>query len=527
MKCFCDNMWHVLMTLQAYCLPIMIVVSAEPSESVFVEESPVEVAQVAAVDSSMVVEPSDTALITLADALRLAHTQGRERKQRDEDLELVRLRLITVRGGYLPRWDASLEAGISGSDRGDDTLRLSGQVGVRQSLPTNGEVGVSLNASENRTVEGTDPASNARLSVNLSQPLWRGAGQLQWREQLTDAERAWLYAQRSHAIFLQDLSLRIASEFWRLQQQYVVIDTTRQAKERAQFTLDQARAFREIGRSDLNGVLRAEINVLRSQQNLIDAEAALAIQLDQFKIQLGLPPDQAIRIDRSPLRLSFGEVDAKEAITIALEQRLDLQTARDRVADSERSLVFARDALRPQVDLSAAVGFAATADGFHQDWDDNGTDYQASVRLTLPLDQRNERLSLSQSMVSLANTQRTAEQTRDRVIIAVQEALRALRSAESSLSIQQASRDHAIRRLIRSRLDYEAGQISNRDLVEAQSELQDAEIAVYRSQVDYLAAELRLRRETGVLMITGDGSWLEQRPDYFTSRPSEKVEQEP
>lgn len=461
--------------------------------------------------------------IDLDEALRLAFTQGRSKRTSDEDLALIAHRLRVVRRDYGPRLAGSVDGTVSGTAGEAADTALGAEVSVAQDLPTAGTVRVR--GSSRRLGPGDGEGSFQQdVEVVLTQPLLRDAGQLVWREDLTAAERAYLYAERGHVRFLQDLCLEVADAFWRLQVLQNRVASGREEVRRTRFGLDQARAFLDLGRTTANDVFRAEVALLRARQSLVDVTAAYYAALDGFKLDLNLPVDAAIAIVGEPPDRPLLAVDSRRAIDIALERRLDLMTARDRVADARRAVVLARRGILPDLDLDARVGWSGDAERPWEDGVDGRPDYAVGLTLEIPFERHRERFDYAERLTALSQARRAADLREAQVIREVQAALRDLRQSEVSLTIQRRTVAQSRKRLVKSQMDFEAGAISNRDLLEAQRELLDAEVAYFRARIDYLAAELRLRRETGVFTVDAAGRWRAQLPAYLAPRDGEAAD---
>ena len=457
--------------------------------------------------------------VGLDQSLALAFSQGREKRNRDEDLELIAHRLRVVRRDYRPRLSGEVDAAAFGDEGERPDTTLGGEVAVSQDLPTAGTLRAAASTRRTDFADDTrDAEYNQMLALSLSQPLLRGAGPLVWREDLTATQREFLYAKRGYAQFLQDLSLNIARGFWRLQELRFRVESSRQEVARNEFGLAQSQAFLDLGRTTANDVFRAEVALLQARQGLVDAIAAFDAARDRFKVDLNLPVDAPIAIVGDAPRMPLIDVDARLAIDLALDQRLDLKTVRDRIADQERDVVLARNRLLPDLDLTAEASWGETT---ARPWNRvfaTDPDYRVGLRLEIPFERHRERLDYASQLTALTQAQREADLQESQVIRQVQAALRDLRSAEVSLQIQQRNVEQSRKRLIKSQMDYEAGLISNRDLVEAQSEVRDAEIATFSALIQYRAAELQLRRDTGVLVVGDDGMWSADLPPYATIR---------
>lgn len=457
--------------------------------------------------------------IDLGAALGMAFMQGRDKRTRDEDLALIAHRLRVVRRDYGPRLSGSVDGSLFG-DEGEAPDNTAGvEVGVSQTLPTAGTVGAEVSTRRNGfDDDDTDTVYNQRVELTLTQPLLRDAGALVWREDLTDAEREFLYAGRGYRQFLQDLSLGVAGSFWRLQEQRFRVESSRQEVARSEFGLAQSRAFLDLGRTTANDVFRAEVALLQSRQSLVDAIAAFDTALDRFKIDLNLPVDAPVEIIGEAPSMPLIDIDSRQAIALAIEQRYDLRTVRDRIADAERRLKLARNRILPDLDLTASAGWGDPTDRPWEEVFDRDPDYAVGLRLEIPFERHQERFGYASQLTRLSQAKRDADLQESQVVRQVQAALRDLRKAEVSLQIQQRNVEQSRKRLIKSQMDYEAGLISNRDLVEAQSEVREAEVATFSARIAYRQAELQLRRDTGVLTVDERGMWSEDLPPYAEVR---------
>ena len=89
----------------------------------------------------------------------------------------------------------------------------------------------------------------------------------------------------------------------------------------------------------------------------------------------------------------------------------------------------------------------------------------------------------------------------------VRDTVRTLNRAEVSLAIDGKRVRLATERLEVARIDLERGATSSRDVVEAQTGLQDAQNALVQAKVDYLIATITLRKRIGTLRVDERGMW--------------------
>jgi outer membrane protein len=474
-----------------------------------------------AASDAAVADPPSARVLTLADALRFAHQQGRDKQNRDEELDLLAKSLRNTRWNYGPQPTGSLTAGIDGRGAAEPSKREGGTLAVSQSLPSGGTASISTSAGATQA-PGLPPARTTGASASLRQPLLRGAGTLAWREGLTSAERGYVYSMRGYELFRQELTLSISSTFWALQGQQHALEQAKAAVVRAEFTFEQTRALMSIGKSNANDVFRAEVNLLAARQSLVDADAAFDAAVDALKFNLNLAQSERVAIDTAPPSGPRVSVDAAKAISEALDHRLDFMNAKDHVGDADRAVTLARRGMLPQLDLDAGVTYGAAGTTSWSNPVEGPPAYSVSVTLEIPFNRRTESLSYERAMIDRLRASRSLEEQRQAIIRDVLAAIRNLRSAEASLLIQDRNRLQSQRRSEKAYLDFKAGLISNRDLVEAQNEVRTGENAWFSALVAYRSAELRLRRETGTLVVRDDGSWSIELPAYATAEEDQR-----
>ncbi|HYE06192.1 MAG TPA: TolC family protein, partial [Planctomycetota bacterium] len=264
---------------------------------------------------------------------------------------------------------------------------------------------------------------------------------------------------------------------------------------------------------------RAEIALLNARQDSIDAEAAYAATLDAFKFNLNLPIDQPVVIVQEPVSMPRLALDTRLAIATAFANRLDWITDSDQLEDVRRNLGLARRELLPDLDLSGSLSFAGSDDNPWSDTLDDDPEYRLALSLEIPFNRRNERLSYERALVTVTRTQRDLEALRQRIIQEVYEDARALQRAQTSRRIQDHSRVQSHKRYEKAQIDFKAGIINNRELLEAQESVRAAETEFYAALSAYQSTELKLRRDTGILTIDAKGMWVADWPAYL--RPEE------
>ncbi len=456
--------------------------------------------------------------LTLAEALRLSFTQGRDKLTQDEQMRLMAYSLHITRLKYGPIPTGTLSTQRTGTSRSNSSTTNSADLAITQGMPTGGTLSLSSQASTVR-IPGLPLERIATETASITQPLLANAGMLVWREALTEAERAYLYAERANFIFDENLAIGVASTYWSLQAERNSVDQADEAVSRAAFLLEQSRALMLIGKSNANDVFRAETGLLTARQSQVDAEAGYAAALENFRISLALPDGVRVELDHALPDGTRCAIDPAKAIAAALANRLDLLTAADQVQDSDRATRLARRALLPELDANASVSNGNRGSATWRQALTGPPVYSAGLTLAIPFVQYDQRLAYQNALIALSQSKRGYDQKRQQVIVDVLNTLNALRQAASTLIIQERTRVETRLRAEKAELDFHDGQINNRDLVEAQAEVTASENAWFSALVAYRTQELTLRANTGTMEIAADGRWAPLPPSYATTIP--------
>ena len=453
--------------------------------------------------------------LTLVECLAVAAEDSREYQARRESLYRVALELTRR------RWDFSYQGTSSGLASADGTLldagTASGTVGAGVSkLFSSGarllsDVSLEL-VRDIGTGDGWSLFSN--FTFNLTQPLLRGYGEDIVFEPLKQAERDVMYEARDYERFRRTFAFDVASRFYRIIQQR---DTLRNEESNYESLIrirERNQAFAEAGRLSDIQVDQALQDELRAQDRVVESRRSLETSLDDFALFLGLPIEsQIIRVNTE--ETAFGIADLLErdfandlAVTLALAQRMDYLTVVDRVADSERSVMIAEDALLGAFDVSADFN-GRSDDDEPGSYSRSGLDWELSAAFDLPIDQIPERNAYRISTLERAAANRTHDQLRDSITADIRAELRELAARRESHEIQTGAVQLARRRVESSSLNQEAGRADTRDVLEAQESLIQAENEATRAFTDYTLAGLAIFRDMGLLRVRGSGVTVE------------------
>jgi len=205
--------------------------------------------------------------------------------------------------------------------------------------------------------------------------------------------------------------------------------------------------------------------------------------------------------------LRHTQVDKDSCIKIALERRLDLATVKGQLEDATRRLKVARNSLLPQADVYIKAETSGTSETASiRDRDDT---VSAGFTLEIPLDKREDSEAVKKAEREEASARRAVDESRDSIKVAINESFSKLVALERTVEIEAKNTDLARRRLDYTMLRFKNGELSNRDVVEAQNELLVAQNSHVRAIVSYELQRLQLWRDSGLLDVAADGTLIE------------------
>jgi len=449
-------------------------------------------------------------ILSLEDSLKMAFKGNRGYISQKESLFLSALSLVGTRHTFSPQLSSVLSYLLNdstGSARGQDTdLSLS----ISQRLSHGGTLSLSgstdYNASSDTTLNNPRTFSSS-LGISLSQPLLRNAGKTIALESLIQGERNVVYAIREFELARQQFTIDATSRYYGLVGQQKQLENRRRSLDDATFTWKKAEAFFKIGEQSEMDVMRAKRNVLNSKNDLLAAEEIFELDLDRFKVFLGLPI--ALEIDITQTTFDFIDVDydIESAVDTAMANRLDFLTRLEQLEDSERALAISKDGLLPDIDLNLGYNLSSNPNAsFSNQKLENGS-YSAGLTFGIPLDRVSQQNSYRQAQISHYRSVRSFEEYKDNFIINIRGAFRELTRFKKSLEITEQIIEFEKRNKKVSEIKFNQGKISNLDLVDAQQALLDAENNLVQDKITYEITRLGLLKDLGILFIDENGMW--------------------
>lgn len=455
--------------------------------------------------------------LTLEDALRQSQLTGRELLTAQEDYILSSIRLLQERHLWGPRFFNDTVFGMAGDGTQGDfqhALSIINTLRANQRLPSGGSLEAAFvwNATEQLREQATGRyRQSSELVLRGNLPLLRGAGAIA-REDLIQAERDLVYQSREFERFRRQYLVQVAQDYFTLIESKSAIRNQERQLEGLKRLADATAARADAGRTEAFQKQLTANRVLSATARLASLREQHILQLERFKIRLGLPVETVLGISDEIIAIPEPEITAEEATRSALEYRLDLQNSRDRLMDRRRGVDNAKNGLLPDLNLSGEVG-VPTDPGTREggaNIDPEETRYDVSATLSLPLDRERERLALRAATIQLERAEREHERSRDQVVVNVRSALRAVELARFQLTLSEQQVEINKNRLRGQRLqedtlDPQTIVDTENDLLESENQRDQARTAVRNAVLNYLleSDQLRVKRDGTLDRLSG------------------------
>ena len=484
-------------------------------------------------DPDLSVDFSHIGLLSIPKAVALAATYNREYAAEKELLYLTALEQVDINHIYEPIPFAGAGVGQV-KDGSNEAFGAAGGAGFSQLLSTGARIGTNISIGWFDILSGDMKSGLSTIaSAVVTQPLLRGAGRKVALENLTQAQQNTLYQVRSFNRFRKEFITAIISNYYQVliyQEKYHNALENYNTLLSTYQKLEKRSAAGKVSRYQFDQI---EQDILQARSEYIQRQDEYLNIIDNFKILLAVSPDTKLELDNNELDAlkntiaQYNSLSEQQSIDIALNQRLDLANAADKVIDAERKVDVAADAIRAELNL---VGYGQT----YGDNKNRGafgasvgqltrsqSQYELSLQLDLPLDRVAEKNAYRRALIDLVQKHREHQQITDQVILQIRSSYRRMKKAQSRYQVELQNLKVANKRTDNSILLLQYDRASTRDLLDAHEDLFEAKDAVAETLVDYITASLDYYRDTGMIKIRPDDTWENRLPSEVAMFKSE------
>jgi outer membrane protein len=386
----------------------------------------------------------------------------------------------------------------SGSDAFGLNQRTMGMT-VAKRLPSGTMLQVMANSSQ--FGDGTAAWRDNGYAFGISQPLLRGWTAVGSAD-LAQARRNTESAARAYVDARQRLVVSVADAYFAVVRARRMVDAADRALERARHLRTSSEARAKAGLATELDVLRADLLASQAEAALVGERETLESAVDALKVLIGRSVEDTLDVANADVNELGAPPDepVEQFVRRALDSRVDLQEARDRIDDARRAQSVARWNLLPPISFDAqytrrGIGGGPASTPYASLF--NG--WRFGVSSSYALDRTDETAAAATAAVTVRAAERNAEDFERRVADEVRRAYRAWRRTLTTVAIQSKAVDLAERQVQLAQIRYERGVAGNFDVIDAENNLFQAQTGMIGAQVERALAGLTLRRVSGAI----------------------------
>jgi outer membrane protein TolC len=423
-------------------------------------------------------------------------------------------------------------ASFSFLDASDKVSTLSDNYSTQlsQILPTGGTLFLSLNGYKtdtSRRFQTINPRYGSTLRFTFSQPLLKDFGFKMTNREIILARNNSDISDENFRRALEETIYQAKNAYWNLFYSLENLKVRQQSLKLAQELLEKNRAEIDAGTLPPIEILTAQADVATREADILEAEAMVKNSEDLLKTIINLEAEAEnadfVRIIPTDSPSIIKEtLSLEQSLSLAMDNRPDLQTTRIDKKTREFNLRYARNQLYPDLSLEAAYwspgvsgdqilyegGNALTgniveiipgggSDALKDSFNFKYKNWSVALTLSYPISAFLSRSSLAQAKLSLEQTDLRLKDQEQQVFLEVKTAVRAVQTNYLRVEAYSAARELALRKLEAEEEKFRVGLSTNYFLLQYQRDLANAQIMELRAVVDYNLSLANLYRVQG------------------------------
>jgi len=378
--------------------------------------------------------------------------------------------------------------------------------------------------SSNSTFNSFNPSIASSLNFQFAQPLLRNRWLFANQAPLVIARRNVRQSLANFEAQVSDDILRAVSQYWNVVEARGNLEVARKSQDAADASYKRDKRALELGALPPLDIYRSESQVAARRVQVIQAEYALKQAEDTFRFTVGADLDpyfRAIDLDLTETPESEGElltIDAAAALEMALDTRPEFDAVRQSLANDHTNIRLAHNNLLPDLRLGgtyssnglggnqidsvtpAQVTPGGLGDSLNQVFGFGFPSYGFSLTLNLPIKNRGAQADLGTGLVARRRDLYNERLLREQITLEVANAVHQLEQAKLSLAASKESLDLAQKNLAAEQRKYELGSETIFFVLEAQTELAQAESGLLQAEIGYRLAVAAVDHATGNLL---------------------------
>jgi outer membrane protein len=324
---------------------------------------------------------------------------------------------------------------------------------------------------------------------------------------------------------VNDILLQVITQYWNAVLARDAYEVQRKSYEEAQKSYDHDKKALSLGALPPLEIYRSESQVAARRVALIQAEYAVKLAADQLRQILAADRDAATGVldleltEREEPQGELLSMDISTALSLALANRPELEAAHQQLSSDALIVRLAHNNLRPDLELSGfyspngvggnaysntvpplLVSRGGIGDSLSQLFGLKYPTYGGTLSLRLPIKNHAAEANLVDAIIVQRGDQYREGRTMQTITLDVANAVHQLEQAKLSLEAARLSRDLAVKSLQAEERKYQLGSSTVFFVLDAQTQLAQAEFTLVQSQTSYQVAAALVDHATGKLL---------------------------
>lgn len=438
---------------------------------------------------SSIVTAGDLRVFTLQESIRYALKHSRAIASAEERVRAAEAALMEARSKAMPQISTNASYLYYGK-LPKVTLELPALEGLtpKPAPAVNGAQRpiIGLPGGEMQFTMGAK--KNFQGSLTVQQVLFAGGSiynSIRGAELNLEAARLDLEATRREVIY------QVKEAFYGLLLAHKLLEVARKAVKQAEEHRKTAENLVKSGVATKYDLLRARVVVANARSQLIQAQNALRLAKERFKLAIGFEGPGEVDVE-GELRAEEVKLDLPRLLEKALQNRPDLKAMRLRAESASKLLNAVKGSFLPTVSLIGNYGYT------DNEKQEGQTIWSVTVRADLPIFTGAGRYSrVRQAESALKQAQLGVERMEEGVKLEVKSAYMELERAKATLEAQREAVKQAEEGLRIANLQYRNGVITSVQLTDAELAYTQAQLGYYQALHDYALAIAKIKKATG------------------------------
>jgi outer membrane protein TolC len=409
------------------------------------------------------------------------------------------------------------------------TLEQDSNLGYSQQFQTGTTLGVSMlstRSTTNSTFATVNPAFNSGLTFSLTQPLWHRGGFFANRAPIILAQKGVRQSAASFEAQINDTIARVINQYWDVVQARKALEVLQKSLELAEASYQHDKRALELGALPPLDIYRSESQVAQRKIAVIQAQYSLKQVEVILRQTIGADLDQHIEsldldlIESAENPSPLAVVDLQETLAEAFKRRPEFEAQHEQLSIDDTNVKLANNNLKPDLNLTASyttsglggvvfdnstgvpvvVSPGGFTDSLSQLGGFNFPTYSMGLQLRVPVRNSAAAADLGSALVSKKRSLYQMRSLQQSIGSQVKNAVHDLELAEQVIDASRISRDLAGKNLQAEERKYQLGAQTIFFVLDAQSQLSQAELSLVQSQIAYQKALAEVDHATGALL---------------------------